>query len=671
MVALAFIPSLAKAQDDELAAGEPSVEEIIVTGSRIGRRDFVSPSPISTIDRAEIEAAPHATLEELMNRMPQILPDFGRTSNNPGDGTARINLRGLGPGRSLVLLNSRRLAPSGSGSAVDMNNIPRALIERVEVITGGASTVYGSDALAGVVNFVTRRDFEGFTLEGLYGVSAEGDADSYDLNAAWGANFASGRGNIVAYAGYFERTEVFASDRALTSQPLEENTQDGSLSESGSPAIPATVIFFPEVPFPTGLPGVTFEPDGTPRQVQFPEELYNFQPANYLQVPHTRYTAGILGSFEMSNGFEWYLETGFARNESGQELASVPAFGFFLVNSDNPVMTPETMQLFEDNYLVAPGLGGIIIGRRMLEVGSRHVDDDRDYWRTVLGLRGELGGGWDIEGWVTYTESDEVELLLNDVSRSRLQQSLLVDPLTGDCFDPSGGCAAADIFGEGRISAEAADFIRVPTMTNTTKREQMLASVFVRGSPIDTWAGPFDIATGLEWRSDDASFSADAGLFTGDTVGYVGQSSIDGKEEVTEVYAEAIVPVLSELAGGQQLDLEIGGRYSDYRNAGPSETYKVGAMWRPNDSLLVRVMGQRSVRAPNNEELFTEQGVEFGNYVGSDSSEGGFPVLHRPTRSATDTRSAVSSRAFRQATSVCSKRRRLFQQTSSSAEIPT
>ena len=618
---LALAQSAAIAQDDDPATNEQLIEEVVVTGSRIARRDFVSPSPISTIDRSDIEASAQATLEDLLNRMPQVLPDFGRAANNPGDGTARINLRGLGAGRSLVMLNSRRLAPSGVGSAVDVNNIPQALIERVEIITGGASTVYGSDALAGVVNFITRNDYRGFSLEGSYRVTGEGDAQSYDVSIAYGTDFAAGRGNLIAYGGYFERSELFAGTRPLTAQPLSENTEDGSIEVGGSSVVPGGVIVFPEVPYPNGPNATIFNPDGTPREFLGPDDRYNFQPANYLQIPHKRYSGGLFGSYEMDSGFEWYLESGFARNESGRELAPVPAFGFFTINTDNPVMTTETRQLFEDYFLVAPGVGGVFLLRRMLETGPRHTDTERDYWRTVLGLRGELGRGWDIDGWVTYTESDEAELLLNDVSRSRLTQSLLVDPVTGQCFDPSNGCAAADVFGEGRISEEAAAFLRVPTMTNTQKRVQKLASVFVRGAPIDTWAGPVDVATGLEWRSDDGSFEADAGLFTGDTLGYRGDASIDGTEEVTEIYAETIIPLLSDSSGGQQLELEIGGRYSKYDNAGSIETYKFGGIWRPIDSILFRVMGQRSVRAPNNAELFQERGVEVDSFIGSNSAD--------------------------------------------------
>ena len=616
LAALLLFPGGALAQQAAEGNSDERVEEIVVTGSRIARRDFASPSPITTIDRDAIEASAQATLEETLNRMPQVVPDFGRAANNPGDGTARINLRGLGPGRSLVMLNARRLAPSGMGSAVDLNNIPQALIERVEIITGGASTVYGSDALAGVVNFITRDDFQGLSIEGNYSVSGEGDADNYDISLAFGTDFASGAGNVVLYGSYYSRSEVFAGDRELTSQPLFEDTDTGEIELGGSSSSPPGVIIFPEVPWqPPDTNWTIFNPDGTPREHLGAADRYNFQPANYLQVPLERYSAGIFGSWEMSNGYEWYLESGFARNEGGRELAPVPAFGLLAINSDNPVMTPETQQLFEDYYLVEPGLAEVFLLRRMVEAGPRHFDPVRDYWRTVLGLRGELGGGWDIDGWITYTESDEQEHLLNDVSRSRLQQSLLVDPATDQCVDPSNGCAAADIFGEGRMSEEAAAFIRVPTMTNTSRRVQKLASVFVRGEPLDTWAGPIGFATGLEWRRDEGHFEADAGLFTGDTLGYRGDASVDGTEEVGEVYAEALIPLMSERSGGQQLEIELGGRYAKYKNAGKTETWKFGGTWQPVDSIRIRAMAQRSVRAPNNQELFQQQGREIFRWI--------------------------------------------------------
>ncbi len=186
------IPAGSLAQQDA-PADEDQVEEIVVTGSRIKRRDFTSPSPISTIGKQVLAYSGQATIEEALNQMPQMQPDFGRTSNNPGNGTSRLNLRGLGSARTLVMLNGRRLAPSGVGSAIDVNNLPQALIERVEIITGGASTVYGSDAIAGVVNFITRDDFVGFALDVSTYVTEKGDSESSDLNISYGRDFAGGR----------------------------------------------------------------------------------------------------------------------------------------------------------------------------------------------------------------------------------------------------------------------------------------------------------------------------------------------------------------------------------------------------------------------------------------------------------------------------------------------
>ncbi|MFC1796771.1 TonB-dependent receptor plug domain-containing protein, partial [Pseudomonadota bacterium] len=245
---LLFTSPLSLAQDETapFESEEQILEEVVVTGSRIKRRDFSSTSPITTITAEQFEFSGQPTLEEYLNQLPQMHPDYGRTSNNPGDGTAKLNLRGLGAGRTLVLLNGRRLAPSGVGSAVDVNNLPRSLIERVEIITGGASTVYGSDAIAGVINFITRQDFDGYGFDASYNVTAEGDSKIYDANFTYGHNLASGRGNITVFAGYYERKPLFASEREITSVPIWD-TWEGELMEGGSTFVPAGYVSFPQV----------------------------------------------------------------------------------------------------------------------------------------------------------------------------------------------------------------------------------------------------------------------------------------------------------------------------------------------------------------------------------------------------------------------------------------
>ena len=620
-VALA-LPAAALGQtDEEAVVVDEAVEEIVVTGSRLARRDFTAPSPIQTIDRQTLAFSGQQTLESTLNRMPQLTPDFDRTSNNPGNGTARINLRGMGSGRTLVMLNGRRLAPSGIGSAVDANNLPQALIERVEIITGGASTVYGSDAIAGVVNVITRNDYEGFGVDMSAYATEKGDSNTYDINISWGHNFANGKGNITLFGGYYNREETFASERAFTSVPYFDNWDTGELEQSGSFTNPDGLTFFFN-PNSGDFDIFTWDPDGNPRPFIEPDDLYNYAPVNYLQIPLERYSGGVFLNYELGRSLETYVELTHTRKIVTQNLAPVPAFEFLLINSDNPQLTPATRQLIETNFFPAdgaiPGIPNLYAGplaRRFLELGPRIFENEDDYSRAVVGLRGDITENWDFDFWITYTKGEETEAVRNGASRSRYQQGFLVDPATGQCYDPSNGCVPVNIFGENAISPEAVEFIRLPTMLNTTNRTQKLASFFVRGEPFSTWAGPVGTAIGVEWRNDEGGFKADDILFTGDALGFSPDASVIGDESVTEVYAEAIIPLAEDAFLGEYFGLELGARYSDYEHAGKVDSYKIGGDWQINQTLRFRAMYQRSVRAPNLSEAFEEQRLVDGAWV--------------------------------------------------------
>jgi outer membrane receptor protein involved in Fe transport len=282
-------------------------------------------------------------------------------------------------------------------------------------------------------------------------------------------------------------------------------------------------------------------------------------------------------------------------------------------------LTPETRQVFEEQMTVEPGFAGMSLHRRMLEFGPRILDNQRDYTRLVAGIRGDFGDGWNVDAWVTYTDASETETYLNDGSLSRFAQGLLVDPVSGECFDPSGGCVPLDVFGEGRLSAEGVDFIRISHIENLTDRTQTLASAVVSGPVLDIWSGSLDMAFGAEWRSDKGHFKADDVLFTGDSMGFGGTAPVDGKESVYELYTEALVPLIDDRESVHYLGLELGARYSDYKNAGSVWTWKAGFEWQPLEFLRFRTMFQHSVRAPNNEELFSEQYTDsawlFGQYA--------------------------------------------------------
>jgi outer membrane receptor protein involved in Fe transport len=616
VLVLVFPPALAQEASEDPDDEDFFLEEVVVTGTRIKRRDFSSPSPLTTISKQEIEFSGQPTLEGYLNQMPQVQPGFDRASNNPGNGTAQINLRALGPGRTLVMMNGRRLAPSGVGSAVDVNNLPGVLVEHVEIITGGASTVYGSDAIAGVVNFITRDDFDGLSVEGKYNVSGEGDAEIWDFNVVYGHNLESGRGNITFYAGQYERETLFASDREISRTPWGTDWETTDTFPGGSSRTPAGVVFGPPADLGSGPVQVTFNPDGTPRAFMRPGDLWNYAPVNYLQIPLSRQTAGVMGHFDIGESFEAYFEAMYIKNEIKRNLAPAPLGAFLLTNTDNPLWAPQ-MQPVLSQWELEPGVAGMFFARRMLELGNRIFVGDKDYQRLVAGVRGEIADGWDLDAWVTYTTADEIEDILNNGSVSRLQQALFVDPATGQCFDPSGGCAPADVFGEGRLSQAAIDFITWRPLQNLTSRNQSLASVVLTGAPFDIWSGPVDMSFGLEWREDEAQFRADPVLFSGDVMGIGGDAPIDGTEDVLEFYSEAIFTLFESSQSDQKLDVELGARWSDYKNAGDVSTWKAGLDWRVTESLRLRAMAHHAVRAPNNSDLFTAQASFFDAAIGN------------------------------------------------------
>jgi len=617
-VALFGTFSLALAQEDSAGTDDDVVEEIVVTGSRLPRRDFSAPSPIATIDAETLASSSQATLEESLNRMPQVVPDFGRTTNNGGDGTSTVNLRGLGSERTLVLLNGRRLASSGVGSAADINNLPQVLMERVEIITGGATTVYGADAVAGVVNFITRSDFEGFGLDTSAYMSEKGDSNIYDINLTWGHNFSNGRGNITLYGGYYDREETFGSERDFADETIVD-WWDGTFQAGGSNTIPQGIVFAPRHDFGSGSTDrIMFDSNGGPLPYDSSTNYYNYAPINYIQVPLRRTTAGAFLNYDLNDSVEFYSEMSIALNDATATLAPVPAAAFFAVNPDNPFFSPEMQQIAADEFFpLGPGIVGMSFGRRMVELGPRTIKTNNEYTRLVAGFRGAINEVWDFDAWVTWTKGEDDEFFLNDASYSRMQQGLLVDPVTGQCFDSSDGCVALNVFGEGNLSAEGLAFMRYEPFKNVTSREQKLLSAYVRGAPFNSWAGPINMAFGIEYRDDVGDFQADDVLFSDDTLGYRADASVIGQETVYEFYTEASIPLAEDVAWAEYLGLEVGGRLSDYDHAGRVETWKIGGEWQLPVPVKFRTMVQRSVRAPNLQEAFTEQGLEAGSYSGN------------------------------------------------------
>lgn len=673
-------PAQEVADEGNVQTDETPSEEIVVTGSRIRRTDLTSSSPVAVATAAEIGVSGNvANVEDFLNELPQFVPGTTGASNNPGNGLATINLRGAGVARTLVLVDGRRYIPATLGGVVDINTIPTPLVERVEVVTGGASAVYGSDALAGVVNFVLKRDFSGAEINAQYNVTEQGDATIFTTSATIGGNFAEGRGNAALVLSYTDREAAFASDRAysrvvlLDSVPslnaagtiasggcvpgsqnrfgLGTRVAPGAASTLGSREpcfVPGGSGGIPQLLLP-GLPigPTTFNPDGSARPFVDPDDLFNFAPANYLQLPQERFLGTAIARYEISPAVEVFGRGSFAYNEVPRQLASTPVSNVFSFNLGNPFLTPSAQTALCSTIDTNPAvtgtqspnaaqcaqfvaedrvITGVSISRRQEEVGPRQNPQKTYSFQVQAGVRGEILSDLNYEAYYQYGRTSVNTRVANDVSFERFQRSIDVidDPRTAGiqpiCRSAlpvaNGGtgvdaaCVPQNIFGAGNVSQAAANYIRLGAQSTTEVKEEV-ASASINGLlPVTLLSDEkVGFAVGAEYRALTGRFDPDEALQR-QVLGFNRTSPTRGKFDVKEVFGELSIPLVSERF---LYDLRATGaiRYSDYSTVGGVLTYAGGVELAPIRDIRFRAQYQRAIRTPGVGELFAGQGNSF------------------------------------------------------------
>jgi outer membrane receptor protein involved in Fe transport len=642
---------------------------IVITGSRIPTPNRTSPSPIETVRSQDFVMTGVPNVEETLNQLPQLIAGFTNTSNNPGTGAATLDLRGLGSVRTLILVNGRRWIANDAGQIpeVDVNTIPAALIDRVDIVTGGASAVYGSDAVTGVINFVLKSHLEGLHLEATQNITTRLDGQVSSASLSYGTGFLGGRGSVIASVGWLDQTPVLQDARALSRVALQEGcavpgtraptgaseavglglTDCGppfeiALIAGGSGTIPGSRFSGAVVPVPGtdelvfAGPGIGFQPDGNPRILNPSTDLYNFAPANYLQVGFKRWSGNLLGSVELSPAFEPYTEVAYIKTRSPQQLAPVPASLPVAVNLDNPFLTPTAREVLELSYGVDADGDPAVIGnprdgfernpaydgdadgiiRRTLfsrlDLGDRRALQERKAMRGLAGVRGELAPQWNYDVYFSKSHVDHRSFYINSGSAERLQQALLAvrDPVSGDvvCIDPSNGCAPANVFGVGNISSEAAAFIHTDPVDKTIVEEEVgEASVHAAFNLLT--AGPAGVALGASWRRTGYHFTPDPTLDTGDDLGFFASAPpAGGRTGVWELFGEARVPLLADVPLARAVPAELGLRYSNYYDSvGGVWTWKALGEWVPLPGVRIRGGFQHAVRGPNVRELYAQE----------------------------------------------------------------
>ncbi|MDZ4363539.1 TonB-dependent receptor plug domain-containing protein [Brevundimonas sp.] len=602
--ALAFAAP-AMAQDP----GATNVDDLVVTGTRIARQDYVANSPISTVSAEQIQARGDVNVEQILNQLPQVVPGLSANSNNPSNGSATVDLRGLGASRTLVLVNGHRFIPYDKSNAVDLNSIPASLIERVEVVTGGASAVYGSDALAGVVNFIFKRDYEGFGLDTQYGISRFGDGEQFNASLTFGSNFADDRGNVTGFVGYSDRDGFLPnSDRPWSFPSAAGGSGTGEFGGLNNLALnPYTAAGCPTANpcrrsfRTTGVPG----PFSNDFSLSPTSDRYDFSTVNLLQSPSERFNLALMGHYDVTDNVEAFAEVFYTDSRNTSQLAPTPATGISIPYSNFFVQNYPALLAYANSRPnpTAP----LNFDRRMSEVGARIQNNNTDVYQINTGLRADLGSGWELEGYYSYGRTELTTSIQNDVSRSRLNAALAGGGTATSCA-PSvlalfPTCVPINLFGRGTITPQAAAFVRL-NFTDRSVFERQNVQLNLTGTVMELPAGPLGIAAGVEYREDTLSYTPDDAKNAGDIYGFNAERAVSGSSASSEAYVEAAVPLLRDAPFAKSLELELGARLSDYDTVGQVWSYKFGGSWEPVDSVRLRALYQRASRAPNVFELF-------------------------------------------------------------------
>jgi iron complex outermembrane receptor protein len=643
-LALAAMPQALAQESDE------PLEEIITTGSRIPvDANLVSSSPVTTLKAEEITARGITRIEDLINDLPAVVPELTSNEANGATGTATLDLRGLGSDRTLVLTNGHRM---GFGDvfalAPDVNQIPSALIDRVELLTGGASSVYGADAVAGVVNFIMKTDFEGFQFDvqrSAYNhenrtdkVSAQLDASGFahapssvndggtdNINITMGVNSADGKGNVTAYLGWRDIDGIKHSAREFSACALSSGNGETC---AGSATLP-TGLFTP-------FDGSYYFTVAGDQFVPWDYTYYNYGPLNHFQRPDERFTGGLFGHYEVSEGVEAYTEMMFMDDHSLAQIA--PSGAFFVTNSlscDNAYLSAQQFGAIgcTDPTDVMP----VYIGRRNVEGGPRFDDLRHTSMRSLVGLRGDISENWSFDAFVNVSRLRFSEVYNNDLSITRIGRALdAIDDGNGnivcrsviDGSDPA--CLPWNVFQTDGVEQATLGYLTLPLHSKADLTQDQYVA-FITGDLTDSIRLPtaddgVQILLGLEQRDDSFNFNPDNGFTTGDGAGQGGPvAAVSGQVSVTEIFTEVKVPLVQDRPGIQSLSLDLRYRYSDYDTGEETNTYNYGGEYTPVESFMIRGGFSRAVRAPNIRELFAPQSL--GLWAGTDPCAGPTPEL--------------------------------------------
>jgi len=628
------------------AQDEQDISEIVVTGSRFASPNETSPSPITVVGAEELRHQGTARAEDLLNALPQLNSGLTLAANGAGvaplTGTATADLRGIGAFRTLVLVNGMRTAPGDpTNPSADLNTVPTALVKRVEVLTGGASAIYGSDAIAGVVNFILDTNFTGAKLdiEGGFnhGSNSRGDlqaiqtssgitpptgsvndGQSIDFSGVFGQDLFGEAAHVTVYAGYRHAKAVTGASRDFSNCLLREAGDSFQCVLDGT------------------TPGGQFVPNGGSgssltlasgnaqafRAFDPVADGYNATPLQYLQRPDTRYNAGLFASYNFGSDAKLYMEAQYTDDRTSilyEPAGTTPTgsgLNVFGVNCASPLLSASQINdLCTQFGLGAADIAQIAIGRRNVEGAQRSDEFRHQAFRLVAGLKGALDETWSYDANAVYGKVSAHEALRNDISQSRLANALSVVTVAGvptcqsvvDGTDPA--CVPYNIFSVGGVTPAALGYITAGGRQGGYADRGILSAQLVGQLGKYGFKSPFaldgvNFAVGGEYRTESVRYRPDLAYSSGDLLVTGGARPTEGSFDVTEIFTELKVPLAAGLPIMHSLNLSLSDRYAHYSPQGNVNAFGVGLEWVPLEPLRLRASLNRAIRAPNIHELF-------------------------------------------------------------------
>jgi len=620
-------------------------QEIVVTGSRIRRRSTDSPAPVAVLTSEQIRQAGQPEIADVVNQLPALaVTQTNQTSNLAGNaGINALDLRGLGTQRTLVLVDGRRHVPAIPGtSAVDVSTIPSSLVERVEILTGGASALYGADAVAGVANFILKKNYEGIDADFRYGNTNYLDFPSYDVSLLAGKNFDDGRGNVTLYGFYEDQPgRLSGRDRPWTARPYPiyahgpgqkvSTIQDGVYNVNAGEA--AQVLLGGKLYAFTHdghLRAPVLGPGGIVNQT--PEDLTNPSVLGdlltdggeydgryddwYLQVPSNRVSFHGSADYSFSDAFKLFFTGDFSREKSQSAGAPYGSFGSDVVPGDSPFITQEMRDAAGSDLA-----DGINFARKFAQLGVPYTTYNRKTFELIGGAEGKFSlfsQPWNYSAYYSYGKSIQRHQDFNQTAIGRYQDGLdsTVGPdgqpiCRSTLTAPDNGCLPINPFAD--LSQQVIDYLQYDSSPGHATLSQQVASGYVSGGLFNLPGGPVQLVLGAEYRREAQHIGAvpeyDPTNPLYDPSIQITETALTGHYSVKEVFSEVHLPILSNRPFFQTLSLDSAVRLSDYSTAGHTTTWKFGGEWAPVRDIRFRSTYGQAVRAPNIGELFTQSRI--------------------------------------------------------------